>query len=171
MADTKQMKASRVIHAPAERIFALLADPRRHAEMDGSGTVRGGDNPPITTAGQQFVMDMFRDDVGGYRSISTVVAFEPPTRIAWAPALDTSFPCSTVDRLAGITTGGHTYTYHLREVGDGTEVTEVYDWSTVHDPAFEMFCPFVSQDDLVNTLANLARLVEQAHATPPLQQV
>ena len=31
----------RLIAAPAETIFDLLADPARHAEIDGSGTVRG----------------------------------------------------------------------------------------------------------------------------------
>ena len=31
----------RTIAAPAEKIFALLADPGRHHEIDGSGTVTG----------------------------------------------------------------------------------------------------------------------------------
>jgi len=30
----------RVIPAPPEKIFDLLADPRRHPEIDGSGSVR-----------------------------------------------------------------------------------------------------------------------------------
>ena len=30
-----------VIDAPAETVFAILADPRQHARIDGSGSVRG----------------------------------------------------------------------------------------------------------------------------------
>ena len=30
----------RVIAAPPETIFAIIADPKRHHEFDGSGTVR-----------------------------------------------------------------------------------------------------------------------------------
>jgi hypothetical protein len=171
MADNKQIQVSRVIHAPAGQIFALLADPGRHAEIDGSDTLRGSDSPPITAVGQQFVVDMFRDDLGNYRARSTVVAFEPPIRIGWAPALETSFPCPLVDRLAAIKTGGHTYTYQLQEAEDGTEVTEIYDWSGVSDPDFEAFCPFVSREALAGTLAKLARVAEHPQTTAPLQQV
>ena len=34
------VSVERFIKAPAERVFALLADPSRHRELDGSGTVR-----------------------------------------------------------------------------------------------------------------------------------
>jgi hypothetical protein len=108
---------------------------------------------------------MFRDDLGHYRTVNTVVVFEPPTRIGWAPALDTSFPCALVDRLAAIRTGGHTFTYQLYESQDGTEVTETYDWSKVPDPNFAALCPIMTSDDLARTLVNLARVAE--HAQPP----
>ncbi len=36
--DTESVE--RVIPAPAEKIFDLLADPSRHREIDGSGSVR-----------------------------------------------------------------------------------------------------------------------------------
>ena len=42
---TDRVSVTRTIPAPADRIFAVLADPARHAEIDGSGTVtaaRGG---------------------------------------------------------------------------------------------------------------------------------
>ena len=34
------ISVERVIDAPPEAIFDLLADPKRHREIDGSGTVR-----------------------------------------------------------------------------------------------------------------------------------
>ncbi|MHB1497462.1 MAG: hypothetical protein ACYCXN_06065, partial [Acidimicrobiales bacterium] len=37
----KPVKVSRRIEAPADRIFAILADPVRHLDFDGSGMLRG----------------------------------------------------------------------------------------------------------------------------------
>src|SRR5215471_7457775 len=42
--DTESVE--RVIHAPADAIFALLADPSRHKEIDGSGSVREAKQTP-----------------------------------------------------------------------------------------------------------------------------
>ena len=40
--DTGRRKVARrvVVHASAPDVFALIADPHRHPELDGSGTVR-----------------------------------------------------------------------------------------------------------------------------------
>jgi len=49
----------RVIPAPAEKIFALIADPSRHPEIDGSGTVRKAkDGAQCLTLGSKFGMSM-----------------------------------------------------------------------------------------------------------------
>ena len=54
MADDS-VSATRVINAPAEAIFAVLADPAKHAAIDGTGWVRETlDSKPLTTAGQIF---------------------------------------------------------------------------------------------------------------------
>ncbi|MEU7814775.1 SRPBCC family protein [Pseudonocardia sp. NPDC049154] len=159
MSDVTQMEARRVVHAPAGRVFAVLADPGRHPAIDGSGMLRGTDSGPITAAGQVFAMNMHHDDLGDYRVFNTVTEFEPEAVVGWAPRLDPD--CELAEKqLAGIRTGGHTYTYRLTEVGDGTEVTETYDWSGVSDPKFEAFCPLVSREQLVGTLERLARAVE-----------
>ena len=78
---------SRRIHADAATIFELLADPARHAEIDGSGTVREshGDNPARLSLGARFGMDM---KMGvPYKISNEVVEFvENPTRellVAW----------------------------------------------------------------------------------------
>ena len=160
MSNPKIIEVVQVVAAPIGRVFALLADTRHHAEIDGSGTVKGAEGGTITEVGQVFIMNMHRDDLGHYRSKNTVTEFEPETSIAWAPGLDRSYPCKVVDMLANIREGGHTYTYRLREVDGGTEVTQIYDWSGVTDPQFEAFCPFVSREELAGSLANLARAAE-----------
>ena len=49
----------RVIASPPGPIFALLADPRRHREIDGSGLLRDSfDGPDRLTLGARFGMDM-----------------------------------------------------------------------------------------------------------------
>lgn len=155
--DQKQLRVNLVIAAPADTIFALLADPYRHATLDGSGTVQGpvGDATVLTAVGQVFGMTMKADDLGDYRVVNTVTAFVPDSRIGWGPSLDPS--CSLAERLADITTGGHTFTYDLRTVEGGTDVTQTYDWSTVKDPQFEAFFPRVTEDELGRTLHNIAR--------------
>ena len=78
---------TRTIPVSAEKIFALLADPRRHHETEPGDWVRGAiDDAPITAAGQVFSMDMYLDVVGGaYRIDNTVTTFDPPHAIGWDP--------------------------------------------------------------------------------------
>jgi len=101
---------SRVIAAPADKIFDLLADPAAHARFDGSGTVRAArGNPGRLSLGARFGMDM-RHGVP-YRVTNEVVEFEEGRRIAWRHA------------------GGHIWRYELEPVGEGAEtrVTETFD--------------------------------------------
>ncbi|MFZ8979420.1 MAG: polyketide cyclase / dehydrase and lipid transport, partial [Candidatus Nanopelagicales bacterium] len=47
------------IDAPPEQIFDLLADPRRHADFDGSGSVTGyASGPERLSLGAKFGMGM-----------------------------------------------------------------------------------------------------------------
>lgn len=111
----KVVSVSRVIDAPAAEIFAVVADPARHCEFDGSGTVKAArSSEPITGVGQSFSMDM---KMGvPYRIGNTVKEFEQDRLIAWAHM------------------GGHRWRYELAEVEGGTEVTESFDWSTASPP-------------------------------------
>jgi uncharacterized protein YndB with AHSA1/START domain len=53
----RSLPRSTVIDAPPARVFALLADPRRHSEFDGLGTVKGRLRGPATlTLGRQPAM-------------------------------------------------------------------------------------------------------------------
>ena len=44
--DPKIKSARIIINAPAEKIFNLLANPKRHKEIDGSNTIQGNLNGP-----------------------------------------------------------------------------------------------------------------------------
>src|SRR5881392_3934770 len=78
----------RFIKAPAADIFAVVADPARHHEIDGSGTVQGVkaeatvSSTPLTL-GSTFSMKM---KMGfPYTMVNTIVEFEPDRLIAWQP--------------------------------------------------------------------------------------
>ena len=114
----------RVIPAEPETIFALLADPSRHQEIDGSGSVRDPkSNSPRTDSqrvklGDQFGMTMKRGVP--YSTTNTVVEFEDNRRIAWKT-------CSP--NIVGRVLGGPIWRYVLEPVEGGTRVQEIWDIS------------------------------------------
>ena len=82
-AGPRQVSRSVEVAAPAEELFAIVADPRRHHELDGSGTV--GDNataPAKLVAGARFSTKM-RMYGFPYRITSTVTALRPGALIEW----------------------------------------------------------------------------------------
>ena len=76
MSDNRDVvSVERVIDAPPEAIFALLADPRRHRDFDGSGTVGDAkDLPDRLRLGSTFGMSM-KQGVS-YSMVNEVVEFE-----------------------------------------------------------------------------------------------
>jgi Polyketide cyclase / dehydrase and lipid transport len=156
---SRKIHATKVIDAPAEAVFAVLADPNRHAELDGAGMVQGPNDttPPIGGIGQVFTMNMHQDDLGDYRMVNTVTAYVPGARIGWGPVLDPT--CDAAEKFRGVAVGGHTFTYDLHENDGRTEVTETYDWTSVKDPTFEKLFPLVSEEQLQSTLEHLAAAV------------
>jgi uncharacterized protein YndB with AHSA1/START domain len=117
----------RVIPAPPEKIFDLLADPRRHRDFDGSGTVREAkDTPERLSLGAKFGMSM---KVGiSYSMESTVIEFEDGRRIAWQ-----SRPPGSIGSRFG---GGRIWRYELEPVDGGTRVRESWDISEEKIKAF-----------------------------------
>jgi uncharacterized protein YndB with AHSA1/START domain len=109
----------RVIPAPPEKIFELLADPRRHRMIDGSGSVRDPKNaPPRLSLGAKFDMAM---KMGfPYTMINEVIEFEEARRIAWQPR-----PAARLARSFG----GRIWRYELDPVQGGTRVRETWDIS------------------------------------------
>jgi uncharacterized protein YndB with AHSA1/START domain len=109
-------RAQRVIPASAQQIFDMLADPRQHALIDGSGWVKGAqdDAPDRLSLGRKFGMRM-RAGVP-YKMTNEVVEFDEPHRIAWRHA------------------GGHIWRYLLEPAEQGTLVTEEFDWGPSRAP-------------------------------------
>ena len=111
------VSATRTVAAPAQEIFDLLATPRRHGEIDGSGSVRGPQarTPERLSPGAKFGMEM---RIGlPYKILNEVVEFVEPSRIAWRHF------------------GGHVWRYLLESVdADHTRVTEQFDASGSRAP-------------------------------------
>jgi uncharacterized protein YndB with AHSA1/START domain len=80
---SRWVKAARItIDSPAEAVFDVLADPRRHPEIDGSGTVKASvHGPDRLSLGARFGMHMHL--VVPYRIENEVVEYEEGRLIAW----------------------------------------------------------------------------------------
>jgi len=110
------VSASRLIGAPAQQLFDLVADPTMHPVIDGSGSVRRVKGSTRKLAlGDRFTANM-RIGVP-YVIANTVVEYAEGRRIAWAHF------------------GGWRWRWEFEELEpvDGepiTRVTETYDWST-----------------------------------------
>jgi uncharacterized protein YndB with AHSA1/START domain len=110
----------RVIPAPAEKIFALIADPSRHHEFDGSGTVREAkDAPEQLQLGSRFGMSM-KFGVP-YSMVNEIIDFEPNRLIAW----QTRPPSKLMSKMIG----GRIWRYELEPTEGGTLVRESWDIS------------------------------------------
>lgn len=102
--------AERIIPADAQTLFEIVADPRMHPVIDGSGTVMGtmGQIPERLSLGAKFGMSM---KIGlPYPIRNTVIAFEEGRHIGWRHMFH------------------HEWHYEFEPVDGGTRVTETYDW-------------------------------------------
>ena len=109
-AKNKIVSVERFIPAAPGLIFEILADPRQHSKIDGSGSVRAAQvsAPPRLSLGAKFAMNM---KIGvPYKMTNTVVEFEENRCIAWQHL------------------GGHIWRYILEPVDGGTKVTEQFDY-------------------------------------------
>lgn len=121
------VSVTRTIAAPASQIFSVLADPARHAEIDGSGMVRHAIDPrQLRGVGDAFVMAMHNDEMGNYEMTNYVVEYEPGRSIGWEPALSAG---SREEDTAGIGDSAHQrWSYTLAPEGSHiTVVTETFD--------------------------------------------
>ena len=129
MTERMSVEVSRRIPAPPARIFAVVADPSRHPEFDGTGMLRGPVfDRPISGVGDVFAMKMDFEALGGeYLMLNHVVEYEPDRRIFWDPA--PGDPASAGGEAFSIgVPAGHRWGFVLTpEGGDATVVTEIFD--------------------------------------------
>ena len=92
-----------VVDAAPGQIFALVADPHRHRELDGSGTIRdvAVDGPHELSEGARFSVGMKQFGVP-YRITSTVTEFTDGSVIEWQHPL------------------GHRWRWEFAEIGAGS---------------------------------------------------
>ena len=143
----------RVIAAPPETIFAIIADPSRHHEFDGSGTVRDAkDVPSQLRLGSKFGMSM---KLGmPYSMENTIIELEENRRIAW----QTRPPLGWAARFLG----GRIWRYELEPVEGGTRVRESWDISQERVKAMVAPARKKTRQNMEATLARLDELVTRA---------
>jgi hypothetical protein len=105
-------------------VFRILADPRSHPGIDGSGMLRGAvSGAVISGVGDVFVMKMYYSELGDYEMNNHIVEFEPNRRIGWEPEAGRGHP-----EAGGA--WGQRWSFELTPDGpDATIVTEIYDCS------------------------------------------
>ncbi len=105
------------VQASSEVVFAILADPRQHSRIDGSGSLQQlTTGPERLSKGATFGMDMKLFGLP-YKIRNRVVEFDEGRRIAWRHF------------------GGHRWRYELEPTSTGTTVTESFDYSRQPLPA------------------------------------
>lgn len=150
------LSSTTTIKAPPEAVFSVLADPRKHAPIEGKDwVVEAIDRERLTESGQIFRIAMYhpRHPTRRYQTTNRVRAFDPPHAIAWEPGYDADDGSLRFD--------GWVWRYDLTRIDAwATEVSLSYDWSAVPEAVRERigFAPF-SSEHLGNALARLARLV------------
>jgi uncharacterized protein YndB with AHSA1/START domain len=145
----------RVINAPAAAIFALLADPARHADIDGSGTVQGTPEGSQQLAlGSTFGMSMRQGF--GYSMVNTIIEFEQDRRIAWQTRPPKTLLFGVMDKMVG----GRIWRYELEPVEGGTLVRETWDISQERVKAMVRPLRKKASEGMTATLARIATLVE-----------
>lgn len=117
-AGPKRVARRIVVNAPAAELFAIVVDPHRHPELDGSGTVR---DVPIKgshhlTTGDKFSVGMKQYGVP-YKITSTATEVEDGKVVEWQHPL------------------GHRWRWDFVETTPGTtQVTETFDYNDAKIP-------------------------------------
>jgi hypothetical protein len=138
-----QRVARRVlVNAPARDVFAILVDPHRHPELDGSGTVRDVPikGPHRLSVGDKFTVGMKQYGLP-YKITSTATEVEEAKVVEWQHPL------------------GHRWRWDLVATApDTTEVTETFDYSTAKATALITMFGFHEKnaDGITSTLERLA---------------
>jgi uncharacterized protein YndB with AHSA1/START domain len=140
---------STTIDAPPDVVFAILADPRQHSRIDGSGSVGSVIAAPerLTAKGQTFTLRMKLFGVP-YLIRNRVVEFEAGRRIAWRHF--------TANR----------WRYELAPTADGgTTVTETFDTSRANKITDGVVrwakFPERNREGIVGTLERLKKAAEK----------
>lgn len=146
---TDHVTVERLIAAPPEAIFDLIADPSRHQDIDGSGTVREAKSGSARMAlGSTFGMSMKWGLP--YSMANTVIEFDENRLLAW----QTRGP-GPIGKLVG----GRIWRYELEPADGGTLVRETWDISQ-EAPLTKPGVKRLADTTAKNMAATLARIEE-----------
>lgn len=150
MAGVTTVSASIDVAVPASDIFAVLADPRRHGEIDGSGMIRRClAGPARLSLGAEFVMVMRLWGIP-YRVRNRVVEFEENRLIAWRHFEPRH------------------WRFELEPTASGTRITETFDYSYWPPPGRLLLSVFGwpgrNRRAIAGTLERLATAAQASHA-------
>lgn len=144
------VSVERLVAASPKAVFDLLADPSRHREIDGSGTLRDAVDGSVRLAlGSRFGMQMKAG--ASYQMVNEVVEFETDQRIAWQ-ARPTSAAIAKV-------VGGRIWRYELTPQDAGTLVRETWDISQERVPPLVWGLRVVIGPSMVRTMDRLEKVL------------
>jgi uncharacterized protein YndB with AHSA1/START domain len=148
----ERISVERVIPAPPEPIFDLLADPAGHLKIDASGSVQQSRSGARRLGlGDRFGMDM---KLGvAYSTRNIVTEFEENRLIAWRTL--------AAGPLSHLFTG-RTWRYELEPRDAGTRVRETWDLSTEQWPSrlpVRITMGSMTRDNMTRTLERIEELV------------
>lgn len=152
--DGNTVSVERLVKAPPQEIFALLADAGKHASFDGSDSVNHAAEQSVPLSkGSKFGMAMRgRKETLfiPYRTTNTVIEYEQDRRIAWQTF-----------GMGGLV-GGRIWRYELTPAEGGTLVRET--WDVSQDKQKRMITsgsmPKVTEDGMRATLERIAKVLE-----------
>jgi hypothetical protein len=149
-AGPRKVSRSAVVGVPAAELFDMVADPRRHGELDGSGTVVGAvDGPARLAMGAEFTVRMRMYGMP-YRITSKVTEFVDGQVVEWRHPM------------------GHRWRWELSPAADGiTQVTETFDYSGISPVRARMLEAFMmARQNGRGIEATLRQLQEKYPAEP-----
>ncbi|CAB5034130.1 MAG: dimethyladenosine transferase [Actinobacteria bacterium] len=144
--------ASIMVQAPATAIFELLAQPNRHRDFDGSGSVKDAVPAKESLGSRLALHDHFTMNMKfgvPYRMQNQVVEFEEGRLIAWRHM------------------GKHRWRYELKPLdAETTLVTETFDARTAVFPAALTLMNAYNNNlrSIIATLPRLKMLAESTYA-------
>ncbi|KAA0024431.1 hypothetical protein [Antrihabitans cavernicola] len=141
----------------AASIFAVLANPAKHVEMDGSGMLVLARAPEVITAvGQIFAMSMKDEQGRSYEVDNHVAAFDADRHIAWLPG------------AAGAEPLGIRWDWVLEPTETDTRVTQRCDWSQVTNERYlaTFTLPRVSAEKMRASIEKVADLASRVGEQP-----
>jgi hypothetical protein len=155
MTEDERFEVSRLIDAPASKVFALLCEPKGHVAIDSSGMLQSADGSPVAAVGDTFVVHMDREalndyPMGRYDVTVIITRYEQDALLEWTISGQIQPPIK------------HLYGYRLAAAEEGgTVVTSYYDWGQIEEKYRDKgIFPVIPEGALRATLGILARTLE-----------